>query len=147
MLAQELANIIVTKPTTDQWGFNDTTNVSTVEALSHFSFQDNPAQLQKASEKAIELLKNSPYKDKLGNAQLFLRQLDAESKALPSLINPRLGNRVNLAAQLTSGGSQLQPDKVDQISALPIGARLKLDRWSDRVELLEGEAGAAVLRP
>ena len=62
MLAQELANIIVTKPTTDQWGFNDTTNVSTVEALSHFSFQDNPAQVQKASEKAVELLKNSNYK-------------------------------------------------------------------------------------
>ena len=96
MLAQELANIIVTKPTTDQWGFNDTTNVSTVEALSHFSFQDNPAQVQKASEKAVELLKNSPYKDKLGNAELFLRQLDSESNRLPALINPRLGNRVNL---------------------------------------------------
>lgn len=139
MLAQELANIIVTKPTTDQWGFNDTTNVSTVEALSHFSFQDNAAQIQKASEKAVQLLKNSPYKDKLANAQLFLRQLDSESKALPSLINPRLGNRVNLAAQLTSGAPQLQQDKVDQISALPIGARLKLDPWSDRVELLKAK--------
>lgn len=139
MLAQELASIIVTKPTTDQWGFNDTTNVSTVEALSHFSFQDNPAQVQKASEKAVALLKNSPYKDKLGNAQLFLRQLDAESKALPALINPHLGNKVNLAAQLTSGTPQLQPDKIDQIAALPIGARLKLDPWDDRVELLKAK--------
>ncbi|MGB8837665.1 MAG: hypothetical protein WCC67_13015, partial [Candidatus Acidiferrales bacterium] len=40
MLAQELADIIVTKPSTDQWGFNDTTNVTTTEALSHFSFKD-----------------------------------------------------------------------------------------------------------
>lgn len=138
MLAQELANIIVTKPTTDQWGFNDTTNVSTVEALSHFSFQDNPAQIQKASEKAVALLKNSPYKDKLGNAQLFLRQLDAQSKALPALINPHLGNKVNLAEQLTSA-PQLQPDKIDQIAALPIGARIKLDAWDDRVELLKAK--------
>ncbi len=46
MLAQELANIIVTKPSTDQWGFNDTTNVSTVEALSHFTFRDSPDQVQ-----------------------------------------------------------------------------------------------------
>ncbi len=38
MLAQELADLIVTKPSTDQWGFNDMTNVSTVDALSHFSF-------------------------------------------------------------------------------------------------------------
>src|SRR5271170_2493583 len=33
MIAQELADIIVTKPSTDQWGFNDTTNVTTTEAL------------------------------------------------------------------------------------------------------------------
>src|SRR5271154_1810292 len=37
MLAQELADIIVTKPSTDQWGFNDTTNVTTTEALARFS--------------------------------------------------------------------------------------------------------------
>lgn len=33
MLAQEMADIIVTKPSTDQWGFNDLTNVTTTEAL------------------------------------------------------------------------------------------------------------------
>jgi len=139
MLAQELANIIVTKPSTDQWGFNDMTNVSTVEALSHFSFQDNPAQIQKASDKAVELLKNSPYKDKLGNAALFLKQLDAESKSLSALINPHLGNKVNLELALASSGPALQPDKIDQIAALPIGARVKLDPWNDHVELLKAK--------
>jgi hypothetical protein len=139
ILAQQLADIIVTKPSTDQWGFNDTTNVSTVEALEHFSFRDNPDQVQLAAQKALELLKNSPYKDKLGNAGLFLKQLDAEQKALPALINPRLGNRVFIYSQLLSSGPQLQPDKLDQISALPIGARLKLDPWSDRVELLKAK--------
>ena len=139
ILAQQLADIIVTKPSTDQWGFNDTTNVSTVEALSHFSFRDNPDQVQLAAQKALELLKNSPYKDKLGNAGLFLKQLDAEEKALPALISPQLGNRVFIYSQLLSSGPQLQPDKLDQISALPIGARLKLDPWSDRVELLKAK--------
>jgi len=71
MIAQELADIIVTKPSTDQWGFNDTTNVTTTEALSRFSFKDSPSQVQMASDKALELLKNSPYKDKLGSAGLF----------------------------------------------------------------------------
>src|SRR5271157_1299751 len=80
MLAQELADIIVTKPSTDQWGFNDTTNVTTTEAMARFSFKDSPAQIQMANEKALELLKNSPYKDKLGNAGLFLKQLDASSQ-------------------------------------------------------------------
>jgi hypothetical protein len=139
ILTQQLADIIVTKPSTDQWGFNDTTNVSTVEALSQFSFRDNPDQIQLAGQKALELLKNSPYKDKLGNAGLFLKQLDSEEKALPALINPRLGNRVFIYTQLLSSGPQLQPNKIDQISALPMGARLKLDPWSDRVELLKAK--------
>ncbi|MGP8155856.1 MAG: hypothetical protein ACLQMT_03220 [Candidatus Acidiferrales bacterium] len=139
MLAQELADIIVTKPSTDQWGFNDMTNVSTAEALSHFSFRDTPDQVQIVSEKALELLKNSPYKDKLGTAGLFLKDLSAESNALQDLINPHIGNRVFLSAQLISSATTLQPTKVDQISALPIGARIKLDPWTDQVELLKAK--------
>src|SRR6202451_3207867 len=139
MIAQELADIIVTKPSTDQWGFNDTTNVTTTEALSRFSFKDSPAQVQMATEKALDLLKNSPYKDKLGSAGLFLKQLDAQSKNLPALINPHLGNRVSLSASLLSAAPTLDPKKIDQIAALPIGARLKLDPWSDHVELVKAK--------
>jgi len=139
MLAQELADIIVTKPSTDQWGFNDTTNVTTTEALAHFSFKDSPAQIQMANEKALELLKNSPYKDKLGSAGLFLKQLDSQSKNLPALINPHLGNRVSLSSALLSAAPTLDPTKIDQISALPVGARIKLDPWSDHVELVRAK--------
>jgi len=139
ILSQELANIIVTKPTTDQWGFNDTTNVSTVEALEHFSFRDSPDQIQVASAKALELLKNSPYKDKLANAGLFLKELDAESKALPALVNAHLGNRVFLAGQLISTAPAITPDKLDQIGALPLGARVKLDPWDDGVSLVKAK--------
>ncbi|MGH9711688.1 MAG: hypothetical protein ACRD5M_00080 [Candidatus Acidiferrales bacterium] len=139
MLAQELADIIVTKPSTDQWGFNDMTNVSTTEALSHFTFKDSPEQVALASQKALEILKNSPYKDKLGSAGLFLKQLDAQSKNLPALINPRLGNRPALESQLISSAPELKADKLDQISALPIGARIKLDPWSDHVELVKAK--------
>lgn len=137
MLAQELGQIIVTKPAADQWGFNDMTNVSTVEAMSHFSFRDNPSDIEAANQKALELLKNSPYKDKLGSAALFLKQLNEESKELPALINSHLGNGVDLASNLGSSGPQLSPDKVDQIAALPIGARVKVDPWTDRADLLK----------
>lgn len=139
MLAQELADLIVTKPSTDQWGFNDMTNVSTVEALSHFSFKDNPEDVQAAGAKAVEILKKSPYKDKLGSAGLFLKQLSAEEKALPALISPHIGNRVFVSDQLLNAGPALAPDKLDQIAALPIGARLKLDPWTDRVDLLKAK--------
>ena len=139
MLAQELANIIVTKPSTDQWGFNDTTNVSTQEVLSRFSFRDSPDQVQIANQKAYELLKNSPYKDKLATPGLFLKQLDQVSKSLSALVNPHLGNRVSLYTQLAGSAPALQPDKLDQIAALPIGARIKLDPWSDQVEILKAK--------
>jgi hypothetical protein len=139
MLAQELADIILTKPSTDQWGFNDTTTVTATEALSHFSFKDTPEQIHQDSVKAVELLKNSPYKDKLGSAGLFLKQLDADSKMLPVLINPHLGNRIYLADQLISSAPGLDPTKLDQIAALPIGARLKLDPWSDHVYILKAK--------
>src|ERR1700685_2288957 len=140
MLAQELADIILTKPSTDQWGFNDTTTVTATEALGHFSFKDTPEQVHQDGEKALELLKNSPYKDKLASAGLFLKQLDADSKTLPVLINPHLGNRIYLADQLIASAPNLQPAKMDQIAALPIGARLKLDPWSDHVYLLKAKA-------
>jgi hypothetical protein len=139
MLAQELADIILTKPSTDQWGFNDTTTVTATEALGHFSFKDTPEQVHQDGEKALELLKNSPYKDKLSSAGLFLKQLDADSKTLPVLINPHLGNRIYLADQLIASAPNLQPTKIDQIAALPIGARLKVDPWSDHVELIKAK--------
>jgi hypothetical protein len=140
MLAQELAEIMITKPSTDQWGFNDTTNVTTVEALSHFSFRATPAEVQMSNQKAVELLKNSIYKDKLASAALFLKQLQADQGNLPALISSHVGNTVDLSSQLASAGPALAPDKVDQIAALPIGARVKVDPWSDQVNLLKAKA-------
>jgi len=138
-LARELAAILITKPSTDKWGFNDTTNVTAADALSRFSFKATPAEVDMANQKAFELLKNSPYKDKLGNAALFYKQLSVESSALPSLINARLGNGVTFSSQLATLGPQLQADKLDQVAALPLGARVKVNPWDDRVELLRAK--------
>ena len=57
MLAQELANIIVTKPSTDQWGFNDTTNVTTDRSAQPFFLPRQPrsgADGQPESRRAAE---------------------------------------------------------------------------------------------
>jgi hypothetical protein len=37
---------------------------------------------------------------------------------------------------------QLQADKLDQVAALAIGSRVKVDPWSDRVELLKSKPAA-----
>ena len=139
MLAQELAAIVVMKPSTDQWGFNDTTNVTADQALSRFSFKATPAEEDLSNRKAIEFLKHSPYAEKLGTAALFLKQLQADSTVLPALINAHLGNSVALSTALLSMGPALQADNVGQIAALPLGARVKVDPWSDRVELVKAK--------
>jgi hypothetical protein len=139
VLAQELAQVIMTKPSTDQWGFNDTTNVTAGEALSHFSFKGTSADIDRSNTKALDLLKHSPYKDKLGSAALFMKQLSAESQALPSLIDARLGNGVALSQALMQMGPQLDANKLDQVAALPLGGRVKLNPWDDRVELLKAK--------
>jgi hypothetical protein len=139
VLAKELASIMITKPSTDQWGFSDTTLVTAGEALSRFSFKATAADVDLSNRKAVALLKNSPYKDKLGNASLFLKQLSAASAALPALIDARLGNGVALSSDLANLGPALQTGKLDQVAALPLGARVKVNPWDDRVELLRAK--------
>src|SRR4029077_3758705 len=137
MLAVAISDALVPKPLADQYGFSDFARVPAEKAMRRYSFKGSKEEAESANERALELLRNSPYKDKLGNAGLFLRQLNAESKSLSALINPRLGNSVFLASQLRDSAPELEPQKLDQIAALPIGARIKLDPWSDRVELLK----------
>ncbi len=51
---------------------------------------------------AMQLLNNSPYKNQLGNAGLFLTALESRQKDIPNLISGHLGNRVPVIADLKS---------------------------------------------
>jgi len=139
VLAQELADAMVPKASLDQYAFGDTLQASTQNAMGQFSFKDAPQDLTANSEKAMELLRNSPYRDKLGNAALFFAQLNIESKSLTSLISPHLGNRIYLPSQFLTSGTSLDPEQLHQIAALPMGARVKLDPWTDQVEMLKSK--------
>jgi hypothetical protein len=80
-----------------------------------------------------------PYR-KLGNAGLFLQALQARQKDLPNLLNAHLGNSLaeNGALRMSAlmnGAPQLQQSNPDQIAALPLGARIHMDAWSDKIEM------------
>jgi hypothetical protein len=139
VIAQDLADLMVTKPSEDQYGFNDTTNASTIDVLRQLTFRDTPDDVAAAGQKAVQLLKNYPSKDKLAGAALFLKQLNDERAALPALIDPRLGNGVYLDPSLLTAGPELKPGNLDQIAALPLGARVKLNPWNDVVEMLNAK--------
>ena len=40
---------------------------------------------------------------------------------------------------LANTGKNLQMDRVDQIAALPLGSRIVVDPWSDRIEKLKSK--------
>ena len=135
ILAHELGAVIIGSGLGDDYSFNDTTMVSTADTIKRMSFRNTEADEEAAANKAMELLKNSPYKNQLGTAGLFFKQLAAEQKQLPSLISANLGNHVFMAAQLIQAAPPLQPMRVDQIPALPLGSRTVLNSWNDSVDM------------
>jgi hypothetical protein len=139
MLAHELGHVMLGHPFDSEWAFNDKTMFPVDETLKHFNFHSNQSDEQLADHKAVEILKKSPYRGKLTSVGLFMKQLDQESKSLPALVSSHLGNRVFVAPELTSTAPQVEPTRLDQISALPLGSRIKLDPWSDRVELVKAK--------
>src|SRR5881628_3899269 len=98
-----------------------------------------------ADKKAAEYLQNSPYKDKLANAGLFLRAVDERARVLNHLLLPHIGttmakdSKVRRMADLLSTAPQLEMSRVDQIAALPLGGRVRVDPWSAKVELVKSK--------
>jgi hypothetical protein len=110
------------------------------DSFKSLDFKHTPAEEEAADNKALELLKNSPYKDKLGNAGLFLKALQEKAPELRNLIRPHLGNsfaggkNVRMASLLASAPA-LDEKRLDQIAALPLGGRIRVDPWTDQAEL------------
>jgi len=150
VLAHELGHVVLGHALDTRWAFSDRMIFSDEQAFSRLDFRRDPAEEQAADQKAIELLKRSPYNGKLNEGGLFLRALAARSNELPNLVSAHLGNRLALGNQLVrmqtvaESAPELKMTQVDQIAALPLGARLKLDPWTDRVELLKSKPVAAV---
>src|SRR5580698_4622509 len=144
VLAHELSHIVLGHSLDTKLAFNDRMFFPDEESFQRLDFKRRSADEDAADTKALELLKNSPYKDKLGSAGLFLKALQASAPELPNLIRPHLGNSmagnksVRMSALLASA-PELDPQRTDQISALPLGGRIKLDPWTDRVELAKAK--------
>jgi hypothetical protein len=137
MLAQEIADALVPNLAEDQYGFADVLHVTAKDVFRRMSFKDDKFTMHDNSKKALELLRNSPYADHLANTGLFLKQLNSQSKALKEFINPRIGNGIGVADQLIAAGPPLKTSDKDQIAALPLGSRIRLDPWTDEVDFMK----------
>jgi hypothetical protein len=140
VLAHELGHIVLGHRLDTKLAFDDKMFFPDEDSFQRLDFKRDAADEEAADAKALELLKNSPYKDKLGNAGLFLEALQRKAPDLPNLIRPHLGNRLAQGksirmSTLLAGAPTLDEKRLDQIAALPLGGRIKVDPWTDQVEL------------
>jgi Peptidase family M48 len=144
VLSHELAHIVLGHNLGSKYAFSDRMLFSDQSTYQNLGFRHSPEEEAAADKKAMDLLKNSPYAGKLASAGLFLRELQARGPALQALLTPHLGNGfVNDNGQLVrmvalaDSAPQLQPAKLDQIAALPLGGRVKLNCWTDQIEMIK----------
>ena len=149
VLAHELSHIVLGHHFDTKLAFNDKLFFPDEETFQRIDFKRSTADEEAADTKALELLKNSPYKDKLGNAGLFLKALQQHAPDLPKLIRPHLGNsfaggKSLRMSTLLASAPALDEKKLDQIAALPLGGRIKVDPWTGQVELSKAKPVALV---
>jgi hypothetical protein len=138
MIAHELGHIVLGHRLDSSYAFFDQLlGVQDKDTFRHFGFARTPEEEASASAKAGELLAKSPYNTQMASAKLFVAAVDSRQKEIPNLISPHLGNRVLLADVKASTPAGDKTAKT--ITALPIGGRVKLDPWSDKLELLKSK--------
>lgn len=144
VLAHELSHIALGHKLDTKLAFNDRMFFPDEDTFERLDFQRSSSDEAAADKRAMELLTNSPYKGKLANCGLFLKALQQRAPELKNLIRPHMGNSMANGkslrmSALLSDAPQLEPRRTDQIAALPLGGRVKVDAWSNRIELVKAK--------
>jgi hypothetical protein len=166
LLARELGHVVLAHRIDTQYAFFDRMLFDEKDTFRHFGFRRTAEEEQAAAQKGAELLQNSPYKDQLATARLFIQALEDRAKDVPNLISPHLGDRIpnNWSTSALANGARnsatetapAQPGssnaaaKADDtagnkiLAALPIGGRIKMDPWSDELTMLKSKPASIV---
>jgi len=143
VLSHELAHIVLGHNLGSKFAFNDRMLFGDDSTYQNLGFKHIPEEETSADKKALELLKNSPYAQKLDNVGLFLKALQLRAASLSALLTTHLGNplaengTVIRLSGLATQGPALDNNKLDQIAALPLGGRVKINPWDDKAEMVK----------
>ncbi len=144
VLAHELAHLVLGHAVSPVYLTSLAFPFPDSQIFAALNFHFDRTKERDANEKALELFSKSPYKDQLVNVGRFLQALDANSARFPNLLHGRFSNDfgsnqlVGTQARLASSKFPRR-DRLDQISALPIGSRITIDPWSDQIEMLKSK--------
>jgi hypothetical protein len=143
VLSHELAHIVLGHNLGSKYAFNDRMLFSDDSTYNNLGFRHIREEETAADKKAVDLLNNSPYAQKLDSVGLFLKALQARAPQLNALLTTHLGNSLASAgsidrlAALASKGPALDNNKLDQVAALPLGGRVKINPWDDKAEMVK----------
>jgi hypothetical protein len=143
VLSHELAHIVLGHNLGSKYAFNDRMLFSDDSTYNNLGFRHIPEEEAAADKKAVDLLNNSPYAQKLDNVGLFLKALQIRAPQLNALLTTHLGNplaengTVSRLAVLATKGPALDNSKLDQVAALPLGGRVKINPWDDKAEMVK----------
>jgi hypothetical protein len=145
ILAHELSHVMLGHRMDTQFAFFNRIRFNEKETFHHFGFARTAEEEDAANRKGIELLKKSPYQDQSGTAQSFFEALQNREKDVPNLISPHLGNRVPKHWTISSAAAAQQARKTANATvALPLGGRIKVEPWDDRLLLLKAQPEAGI---
>jgi hypothetical protein len=142
IISHELAHVVLGHQLDTKYSFTDRLLFEDDATLKKMKLARTTHEEKEADQRAIEMLEKSPYKDKLPETGLFLRQLSARSHQLPNLIRPLLGNplvengkKEERLEGLMETAPELRQTDTAQTAALPLGSRIKMDPWNDQLQL------------
>src|SRR6266852_634005 len=150
MVSHEVSHVVLGHRIDGQYAFFDRLLFDEKDTFRHFGFSRTQSEEDAANVKANELLQNSPYKEQLSTAKLFMNALETRQKDIPNLISPHLGDRVPVNMAMASAAPMSQPPAgpnapanaktaASTVVALPLGVRVKMDPWSDKLEMLKAK--------
>lgn len=143
ILAHALAHASLGHDLDSSFAFNDRLVASSLKQLPLFDFKHSAEQEAAADALGMKLLANSPYKDNLAEAGLFLKALAKYGRRVPNLVKANLGeslvndNRISLMSAVADSAPPLELENPQQIVALPLGSRVKLDPWAGQLKFVK----------
>lgn len=144
LLAFQLAHIILGHRLDTKYAFNDQLLFPSTSVFKRIPMHHTDADNEAAAKKAIELLN---AKELVGGEQyfgLYLQQLQARLKGLPALNQPQIGDGLVKGdkdptfwmAALMSKSPKLNANDLKQQAAMPLGAFLRFNPWTDQVTVM-----------
>lgn len=146
VIARELAGIVLGFKGNTMNAFSDRMLFEDQQIFRNFVYRRTSNEDLQANKKAMEFLKNSPYADQLPQVGLFLKALVAKGDGLTNLTMARIGNPVAspgvaiLLPELIAAAPKLDPNNPEQIAALPLVSRIRVDPWSNSTEMIRAKA-------